>query len=152
MRARLFALVSLLAFFAPDHAFADPPGWTSRAAAGVRLVGLARSSSTDVPREPEYVLSNLTDAPRVVDVVALWSLGNEGLRERLSVTSARRITLAPHARRTLAIEYAGRAINLGGGLTYHRFELVVAVGGERLAAIASTAYICRIPLRRPTGP
>ncbi len=98
------------------------------------------------------MFSNLTDAPLTVDIVALWSLGNGRLRERLSITTSRRITLAPHARRTLAIEYAGRAINVGGGLSYHRFELVIAVGDERVAAVASTAYICRIPLRRPTGP
>lgn len=131
-------------------AHANPPRSTSATAGGVRLVGVARSSSVDVPRNPEYVLTNLTNDPRVVELVTLAALDQEGSPRALAIRSPRRIVLAPRARRSVEVEFTGQTINLGGGLSHRHFALTVTTGGHRLTAIASNAYICRIPLRHPT--
>lgn len=146
---RRAALAAVCALVVAATSRADPPRYTTASGAGVRLAGEAFASSTTVPREPRYVLTNLTAAPRVVDLVSLVSLGEARDTQPLTLRAPRRITLAPHETRPVQVAYDGRPLNLGGGLTYHRYALTVTVEGHRLTAVASNAYVCRIP-RRPT--
>lgn len=146
LRRAALATVCTLVFATPSGA--DPPRYTTASGAGARLAGEALSSSTTVPREPHYVLTNLTTAPRVVDLVSLVSLSEARDTQPLALRGPRRITLAPHESRPVQVAYDGRPLNLGGGLTYHRYALTVIVDGHRLTAVASNAYVCRIP-RRP---
>lgn len=118
----------------------------------MRLSGEARSSSVEVPREPWFQLANTTGAPRAVEFLSLVALGPGGERRTLRITGPRRITLAGHARRRVEVEYTGQPIHMGGGLSYYRFALTVAVEGVRLEAVASGAYVCRIPMRHLSTP
>lgn len=149
--SRRAALTAVCALAFAAVARADPPRHTTATAAGVRLTGYAIASSTHVPREPRYDLTNLTAAPQVVDLVSLVSLGEARDARALALRGPRRITLAPHETRPLQVAFDGRATNLGGALAYHRFALTVSVDRRRITAVASTAYMCRIP-RRPDPP
>ncbi len=60
--------------------------------------------------------------------------------------------LAPHETRPLLVAYSGRPVHLGGGLSYYRFSLTVAVDGRRGSALATNAYVCRIPVRHLSTP
>lgn len=139
-----------LASLTPFEARADPQS-TVATGGGVRLEGLALASSVGITREPSYTLTNLTDATRVVTLVWLVSLG-ESERHVLRLTGPRRVVLRPHATQEISVAFEGRPIHRGGGLGHYRFALTVSVGGAHLVAVASNAYVCRIPLRRPETP
>jgi hypothetical protein len=145
-RAASLAVVLLAAV-----ARADPPPRSAVTVDGVRLDGEMNSSSTGVRREPGYVLTNLTGSARAVELVALAGLGADRPRP-LPIEGARRIVLAPHETRSLRVAYTGQPVNLGGGLSYYRFSLTIAVGGRRASALATNAYMCRIPVRHLSPP
>ncbi len=150
VRSALLAIacLSLLA----GGARATPPRRSTATGAGVRLSGDANVSSVGVRREPGFVLSNRTGDTRVVELTSLASLDARGGRHPLPITGTRRFVLAPHATRSLSVAFTGQAINDGGGLSYYRFVLTVTVDGQSLSAIASNAYMCRIPVRQAPMP
>lgn len=149
MTSRIASLAFALIALITADGYADPPRRTVASGGGVRLAGEARVSSVGFVREPDFTLTNLTAEPRTVDLVSLASLGSDGTREALTITSGRRFVLAPRATRRITVTFGGRPISLGGGLSYYRFALTVSSGGARFTAVASSAYVCRIPLRRP---
>ncbi len=130
---------------------ADPPPRSTVTVGGVRLAGEMDSSSTGVRREPGYVLTNLTGSPRAVGLVTLVGLG-DARPLPLPIEGPRRIVLAPHETLPLLIAYSGQPVHLGGGLSYYRFSLTIAVGGQRASALATNAYVCRIPIRHLSPP
>lgn len=119
---------------------------TSVLVGGVEIEGVAAASSTGEPREPRYVLRNPTEERRVVELLSLVSL-DAVARHPLTLTSPRRVELAPGATEEISIAFTGEPVQSGRGLPHHRFELLVRVGTDRARAIASTAYVCRIPRR-----
>lgn len=136
----------LAAVLSASVARADPPPRSTVTVDGVRLAGEMNSSSTGVRREPGYVLTNLTRAPRTVELVALAGLGEDRPRP-LPIEAPRRVVLAPRETRSLLVSFTGQPVHLGGGLSYYRFALTIAVGGRRASALATNAYVCRIPVR-----
>lgn len=141
----------LAALLSATVARADPPSRSTVTVGGVRLAGEMSSSSTGVRREPGYVLTNLTGSARAVELVALASLG-DSRPQNLAIEGPRRIVLAPHETRPLLVSFVGRPVHLGGGLSYYRFSLTIAVGGQRAAALATNSYVCRIPVRHLSAP
>jgi len=124
-----------------------PPRSTSALVNGVRISGMAHASSTGVDRSPEYTFRNRTSEVRVVELVALITLGGSS-RQALPIVGPRRIELGPRRVRAMRIDFRGTPLQSAAGLSYHRFLLQVRVGDEKGNAVASNSYMCRIPLRR----
>jgi hypothetical protein len=144
-RSRI-ALAVMLASAVSSRVVSQDAQTTSAVAGGVEVEGVAQSSSQGEPREPRYVLRNPTAEPRTVVLLSLASL-DAGRRHPLELTSPRTVVLAPGETREISIAYAGEPVQSGRGLPYHRYALTLRVGGVRARVIASTAYMCRIPLR-----
>jgi len=126
-------------------ASAQEPSETHVEVDGVRVSGAAHFSSVEAPREPSFVLSNLTNETRTVELVALVSVAEGGSRA-LRLRGPRSIVLAPGASQTISVAFDGEALQFGSGLPYRRFALTVRVGAHTGDAISAVGYICRIPL------
>ena len=139
-------MIGVVAF--ANVAVADPPESTTAQTNGVELRGVRVQSSTGTPREPSYAIVNHTAEVHVVELVHLYAIGaRDEERHELSITSPRRIQLRAHRSESLSLIYSGDPIWSGQGTGHYRFELHITVDGQPMHAIASTAYVCRIPVR-----
>ena len=145
--AALAALATLATLAAAAPAAADPPASTRARTHSLILMGVASRTSTRSCYEASYELQNRTARPLTVDLVLLHSLGLSA-RRRLSIRGPRSLTLRPTERRRIDITFGGQALRSSIGLTYHRYRLTVRAEGQTLKAVASCAYVCRLPLRR----
>lgn len=126
----------------------DHDGTSSASVRGVRLRGLATRSSVSLPRSPRFAIVSSSPRPRRIALVRLASLGPDGEERTHVALGSRRFVLAPHARREIEPDYEGDALMAQtSGLGWRRFRLRITVDGTPLEAIATTAYMCRIPLR-----
>ncbi len=115
---------------------------------GVTIRGTERSSGGRVPHNPEFEVHNGSARPRHIRIVALESLAEGGEHRVLAARGTAAWTIAAGAHATLSIDYAGDALQAGRGLPWHRFRATFDVDGTRVNALATTAYLERIPLRR----
>jgi hypothetical protein len=142
----LSALAAVGWLVSPARSQRAPVRATSTVVEGVMLRGSYRQSSTGAIREPGFILRNTTGELRTVELFSLVSLG-VAERRSLPIVGARRIELAPRRTRELSVSYRGRPLQFGAGLPHHRFTLRIVVHGRKASALASTAYVCRIPIR-----
>ena len=139
-------MIGVVAF--ANVAVADPPESTTAQTNGVELRGVRVQSSTGTPREPSYAIVNHNAEVHVVELVHLYVIGaSDDDRHELSITSPRRIQLRANRSESLSLTYSGDPIMSGQGTGHYLFELHATVDGQPIHAIASTAYMCRIPVR-----